>query len=100
MDTTSIATLAAIILSTGCAATVTAGIKGIGAIRGGVRAQTREAIASLGQQRAEADEARRVAELDRDYWHQQTMRYLGQLVRNGIEPIPPDPVPPSERPPS
>lgn len=78
------------LLTTGGLAFVTNFFRGFGSIRTGVRAREKEAVDDLG-------DARRNAERDRDYWRTTAHRYIGQLVRAGIEPDPADPVAPSER---
>jgi len=94
-----LSTLIGLLLGGGGVAFLTTFIRGWSTIRSGAHAREREAIDDLGRHRDELDRRLRLAERDRDYWRQICMRYSGQLVRAGIEPVPPDPVPPSERPP-
>ena len=90
-------TVVSVLLGGGAVATLTAGFKGITALRSGARAREREAVDDLGRWRDELDRARRATERDRDYWRLVASRYAAQLVRAGIDPVPSDPVPPSER---
>lgn len=92
-----VTTVVSLLLGGGAVATLTAGFKGISALRSGARAREREAVDDLGKWRDEADRARRLAERDRDFWRNVAARYAGQLARAGIDPVPADPVPPSER---
>lgn len=92
-----ITALVALLLGGGAVATYRALFGGIASLRQGARAKEREAIQDLARWRDEADEARRTAETDRDYWQRVSAGYAGQLLRAGIEPVPPEPVPPSER---
>ncbi len=90
-------TLFTLLLGGGGLATVQAVFKGLGSLRGGARAREREAVDDLARSRDAADERAEWAEADRDFWRDTAGRWRYQLVREGIEPVPPDPVPPSAR---
>lgn len=85
------------LLGGGAATAISALFKGWVSLRSGARAHEREAVADLARARDDADERCRVATADADFWHAIAGRYLFQLVRAGVDPVPPDPVPPSER---
>lgn len=91
-------TVIGLLLGTGGVAFFTTVIRGWSSIRSGAHAREREAIDDLGRMRDDLDQRLRIADRDRDYWRWVAMRYGGQLVRHGFDPVPADPVPPSERP--
>lgn len=72
-------------------------VRGLRSLKGGARAREREAVNDLARWREEADDARREAERDRDFWRRVAGAYAYQLRAKGVEPIPAEPVPPSER---
>lgn len=90
-------TLIAFIVGGGLTALVGTLIKGVSALRSGVRAEEREAIAEVGKSRRDAIARARAAEIDAWFWSGVAARYARQLIEAGVEPVPPDPVPPSER---
>lgn len=97
MDTRQfIVALVASILSVGGAAFVKQLLKGWNSLRTGARAREREVVADLAKGRDDAEERCRLAERDAGYWQRIANRYAGQLLRNNIEPDPPNPIPPSE----
>jgi hypothetical protein len=89
--------LVTLLLGGGGLATLQALFKGFSSLRGGARALEREAVIDLARARDAADERAEWAEADRDFWHDTAGRWRYQLVKNGIDPVPPDPVPPSAR---
>lgn len=97
MNAETIQVLITALLGGGLVTTVGALARGWRSLRQGARAREREGVADLARWRDEADEARRVAERDRDYWRWVAGRYGYQLFRAGVDPVPADPVPPSER---
>lgn len=90
-------TLVTILLSSGGALFLRNLLKGLGSLRGGARAREREAIADLAKSRADEADRAEWAEADRDFWRDTAGRWRYQLVKNGIDPVPPDPEPPSAR---
>lgn len=90
-------TLLSVLIGGSGVAFVTALAQGLKTLRTGARAREREAVADLALWRDEADDARRSAERDRDYWRRIAGSYAYQLRTLGVEPIPAEPVPPSER---
>lgn len=89
--------LVTLLLGGGSLATLRAVFKGLSSLRGGARALEREAVKDLARARDHADERAEWAEADRDFWRATAGRWNYQLVKNGIDPIPPDPIPPSAR---
>lgn len=98
MDSGAWQTIISLLIGGGGVAFVTALAKGIRDLRGGARAREREAVDDLARWRDEADEGRRAAERDRDFWRGTAGSYGYQLRTLGVEPIPANPIPPSERP--
>ena len=92
-----LAVLITALLSAGGATFIGSLVKGIRSLRGGARAREREAINDLARWREEADDARREAEQDRDFWRRIAGSYAYQMRMAGLIPIPSEPVPPSER---
>ena len=86
-----------LLLGGGGVAFLTTSIRGWSTIRSGAYAREREASDRLGRQLEEREEQLALRSRDADYWRNTAMRYSGQLVRAGIEPVPAEPVPPSER---
>ncbi|KAB1111974.1 hypothetical protein [Micromonospora aurantiaca (nom. illeg.)] len=78
------------LLTTGGLAWARALLRGVGAVRAGVRATERAAVADLAQRAADAED-------DRDYWRDVAGGYRYQLREARIEPVPTNPVPPSRR---
>ena len=90
-------TVIGLLLGGGGAMFLTTSIRGWSTIRSGAYAREREASDRLGTQLRESEERVAIVARDRDHWRNVAMRYSGQLVRAGIEPVPSDPIPPSER---
>lgn len=92
-------TLLTFLLGGGLAAALGALFKGIRSLQSGTRAREREAIIDLGEWRADEHDARVLAERDTAYWQSRCNDYIGQLLRNQLqpEPLPEDLIPPSRR---
>lgn len=78
--------LVTLALGGGLVATVQAIGKAIAAHRAGARARERDVLTDSEQWRRTADDARRRAEADRDWWRQRAVDVWLTCVRHGGEP--------------
>lgn len=97
MDGPVLTAIIGLLLGSGGIAFLTTAIRGWSTIRSGAYAREREATDRLDSRLQEQGEDLAISYRDRDFWRLVAMRYSGQLVRAGIEPVPSEPVPPSER---
>lgn len=93
-----LSTVLAVIIGAGGATFIGAVVRAWLDLRAGSQARERDVKTDLKSWNDELEHRAREAELDRDYWRRIANGYYGQLVRNGLDPIPSDPVAPSDRP--
>lgn len=73
------ADLVNLLLGGGLAATVAAAYKGLQALRAGARSKEKELVTDLQDWRREANDARKLAEKQRDYWRDLAAGYRFML---------------------
>lgn len=92
----SIGEIVSLILGGGAVATIAAFFKGVQALREGARAREKDAISDLEEWRSKANEARELAEAQRDYWRDKAGEYRFMLREQGVS-LPPESPPTAVR---
>lgn len=90
--------LLTLILGGGLVATIQGVTKALGAYRQGARAHERDVLTDSESWRRTADDARRRAEAERDWWRQRAWGLWQQCVEHGGAPGPIGSPPPDDRP--
>lgn len=83
-----------LLLGGGAVATIAAIFKGVQALKEGARSREKDAVADLEAWRVKANQARELAEAQRDYWRDKAGEYRFMLREQGVKDLP------EERPPT